>query len=108
MLSRCSPSGLLVPSSYRLSAKWKRPVPAEDARTHSRRACPPPAVRARVQVKDAMFDVPDVYDVIVKQQVHRRPGARQTYDEAWRKKYGDGVPVPLASELKELGASAEL
>ncbi len=56
-----------------------------------------------MQVKDVMFEIPDIYDVIVKQSVHRRPGARRTYDEAWRKTFGDSVPVPLADELKRLG-----
>ncbi|PNH05984.1 hypothetical protein TSOC_007732 [Tetrabaena socialis] len=52
------------------------------------------------ELADAVFSHPDVYDVLVKEDLHVRPGAVVPYGELWRAEMGEGVPEPLAEQLQ--------
>lgn len=74
----------------------------------------PPPPLSHIQLKDVIFSVEDVFDVLVKEELYGRPQAAAkagsesksssgtaSYGDLWRAEMGDSEPEPLAEQLKK-------
>ncbi|KXZ54732.1 hypothetical protein GPECTOR_4g801 [Gonium pectorale] len=54
------------------------------------------------EIKDIIFSVRHVYDVVINSKSIRRPGAKKSYRKLWKAEFGN-KPEPLAERFEKLG-----